>query len=145
MSRYLVVAHQTADSSELAAALGDRTRNDPATSVVLLVPATPVHHLASWTAGEARAVAAQAGEQGRQVLERAGVTVDDVIVGDPNPIYAVGDELGERDYEGIVVSTLARGASRWLRVDVVRRLERLTGLPVTHVEAAAPEKPRSRR
>ena len=135
MPRYLVVAHQTADSPELAAALGDLTRSDPDASVVLVVPATPVHHLASWTAGEARAVATQAGEQGRQAMERAGITVEDVIIGDPNPIYAVGDELGERTYQEIVVSTLTRGASRWLRVDVVRRLRRLTGLPVTHVES----------
>ena len=104
---------------------------------MLLVPATPVDHLASWTAGEARAVAALAGEQGRQALERAGVNVEDVIIGDSNPIYAVGDELGERSYQEIVVSTLARGASRWLRVDVVRRLGRLTGLPVTHIESGS--------
>ena len=136
MPRYLVVAHQTADSPELAAALGDLTRSEDA-CVVLVVPATPVDHLASWTEGEARAVAVQAGERGRQALARAGVTVEDVVVGDPNPIYAVGDELGERNYQEIVISTLARGASRWLRVDIVRRLRRLTGLPVTHVESAS--------
>ena len=136
MPRYLVVAHQTADSSELAAALGDLTRSEPDASVVLVVPATPVDHLASWTEGEARTVAALAGEKGREALARAGVTVEDVVVGDPNPIYAVGDELGERNYQEIVVSTLARGASRWLRVDIVRRLRRLTGLPVTHVESS---------
>ena len=37
-----------------------------------------------------------------------------------------------------MVSTLRTGVSKWLRIDVPHRLERLTGARVHHVETAPP-------
>jgi hypothetical protein len=67
-------------------------------------------------------------------LIASGVPVRDVLVGDPDPMLAVGDELAVRpDVDGIIVSTFPPGRSRWLSLDLPTRLERTTGLPVTHV------------
>jgi hypothetical protein len=54
-------------------------------------------------------------------------------VGDEHPVDAVRDvlERGER-FDGIVLSTLKPGVSRWLRLDLISRIEGF-GLPVIHV------------
>ncbi len=56
MAHYLVVAHQTADSEELVEAVRELAEHGDST-FALLVPATPVDHLATWTEGEAQAAA----------------------------------------------------------------------------------------
>lgn len=66
-------------------------------------------------------------------------------VGDPRPLQAIDDVLlrGER-FDGIVLSTLPPGISRWLRLDLPHRVEAQLGLPVTHLvgepEPAAPRR-----
>jgi hypothetical protein len=40
-------------------------------------------------------------------------------------------------FDEIIVSTLPAGLSRWVKKDVPRRIARLTGVPVTTVEAKA--------
>ena len=136
MARYLVVAHQTAGSPELAGALRHIKASDPAASFVLVVPATPVQHLRGWTEGEAKAVAQEAGAHAEKELARNGIDLDGVRVGDPDPVNAAYDEWNDHPhYEHVVLSTLPQGVSRWLNADVGKRLERRLGLPVTHVVA----------
>lgn len=136
MARYLIVAHQTAGGPELRAALRDRIQQDPDAEFSLLIPATPVEHLASWTRGESRTVANEAGELAREVLGAEGIEVSGIEVGDPNPVYAVADAFnrGER-WDEVIVSTLPIGASRWVKLDVVSRIEREVEVPVVHVVA----------
>ena len=66
--------------------------------------------------------------------------IADGELGDPNPVEAVRAVV-ERDgadaYSMVLVSTLPRLASRWLRLDVPSRIARATGLRVHHVEAPA--------
>ena len=45
MSRYLIVAHDTATNPELIEQVKAIATDDPAAQFVLLVPATPVRHL----------------------------------------------------------------------------------------------------
>lgn len=136
MARYLIVAHQTAGGSKLRAALRERIQTDPDAEFSLLVPATPVEHLAAWTRGESRAVAQEAGERAREALAADGIDVSGIEVGDPNPVYAVADAYnrGER-WDEVIVSTLPIGASRWVNMDVVSRIEREVEIPVVHVVA----------
>ena len=135
MTRYLIVAHQTADSPRLVQAVRDIRRSDPGAVLGLLVPATPVSHLAGWTRGEAEAVAAEAGERARGRLAAEGIDLQDVIVGDANPVYAVSDVFNRGRWDHVLVSTLAAGVSRWVKLDVVSRLSRELPVPVTHIVA----------
>lgn len=139
MARYLVIAHQTADSPELVAELRRTQASDAGSSFVLVVPATPVQHLAAWTEGEAKAVAAEAGARAQETLKRHGIELSEVLVGDPDPVEAAVDEWNERpDYDGVILSTLPMRTSRWLKADAYNRLVKRLTIPVTHV-AAEPE------
>jgi len=136
MARYLIVAHQTAESAELRTALRDITQRDAEATFTLLIPATPVNHLIGWTGGESVAVARDVGERARARWEADGVAVEDVVVGDANPVYAVADLFNQDKWDAVVVSTLAAGVSRWLNLDVVSRIEREVDVPVTHIATA---------
>jgi hypothetical protein len=54
-------------------------------------------------------------------------------VGDPSPVEAIRDALRDREFDGIILSTLPPGISRWLRQDLPSRVEKEFDLPVTHV------------
>lgn len=136
MARYLVVAHQTADSPELVGELRRAQAADPSSSFVLLVPATPIQHLGGWTEGEARAVAAEAGARAQQELKRHGIELSDVRVGDPDPLEAAMDEWNEHsDYDEVILSTLPIRTSRWLKADAHNKLAKRLTIPVKHVVA----------
>jgi nucleotide-binding universal stress UspA family protein len=138
VARYLVVAHQTADSPELIAELQRAKASDPASTFVLLVPATPVQHLGGWTEGESREVAAQAGERAQKKLERHGIRLSEIRVGDADPVEAACDEWNERpDYDEVILSTLPARTSRWLKADASNRLAKRLTIPVRHVVAEA--------
>jgi len=77
MARYLAVAYQTAETPEFIDAVRHAAEQDPAAEFVLLVPATPVSKLATWTEGEAGALAAEKAVAARRQLEHAGVRVVD--------------------------------------------------------------------
>ena len=134
MTRLLAVAHQTAEADEFLAAVRSEAENDHA-EVVLLVPATPVKHLASWTQGESRAIARAKADAARRRLEESGVNVVEARVGDPDPYQAIRDSLNAEDFDRVIVSTFPAGISRWLGADLINRLARSISVPVTHVVA----------
>jgi hypothetical protein len=137
MSRYLVVAHQTAASPELIQRAQAMVARDPEAQFVLLVPATPVVHLLHWEEGEGREIARRRAREATDKLLSAGVEVVAFRIGDASPLQAVDDELRERPgYDAILLSTFPPGRSRWLRGDLPAKLRRLHGLPVEHVIAA---------
>lgn len=120
----LIVASRTATSEELRAALLARSRSGPV-EFTLLLPAPP-------EAGEAGALLRDAVER----LRAAGLDVAG-MVGDPDPFAAVAEVWDPREFDEIVLATLRPGRSHWLSVGLPRRVERLAGVPVTHVVAAA--------
>jgi hypothetical protein len=54
-------------------------------------------------------------------------------VGDADPFNAAVDAVGAYGIDEIIISTLPATTSGWLRRDLPERLERETGLPVTHI------------
>jgi hypothetical protein len=132
----LVVANRTAGSPELLEALKERASRGEV-KFHLLVPATP--HGVAW-ATDMHSGATEAEGDVRALVERlreAGLDVDDGKVGDPDPVAAVEDAVNFKDFDEIIVSTLPKHLSKWLRVDLPHRVEHATGKPVTHVTASA--------
>jgi hypothetical protein len=58
-------------------------------------------------------------------------------VGDADPLAAISDECNFSDYDELIVSTLPLHVSKWLRVDLPRKAQAATGLPVTHIVGSA--------
>ena len=130
----LVVAHQTAATPGLLDAVRERAQRGPV-SFHLVVPRQPhgMHKVVDpQDTGdeEAREVLAQALPK---LSEAAGQSVTGSL-GDPEPLMAVQDAVNLGHYDEIIISTLPRRISRWLKLDLVSKARGL-GLPVTHVEA----------
>jgi hypothetical protein len=129
----LVVANRTAGSDELLEALRKRAAQGPA-SFHLVVPATPrgVSWVADMSAGGDAAEHDLDGALDK--LRAAGLDIDGEI-GDPDPVAAVQDAANARKYDEMIVSTLHKLVSKWLKLDLPSKAAHATGLPVTHVEA----------
>jgi nucleotide-binding universal stress UspA family protein len=131
-ARILVVANRTAESEELLETLKARAAKGPA-SFNLVVPSTP--HGVAWAAdmhsgGDEADAHLQAAVQR---LRDAGLEVEGQT-GDPDAWCAVQDAINlTGPYDEVVVSTLPVKVSKWLKMDLPHRVERGTGLPVTHV------------
>ncbi len=131
----LVVAHQTAATERLLAAVRERAQRGPA-QFYLVVPRMP-HGMHKVVDPEATG-----GDDAQQVLEEAlpklseaagsGVTGE---LGDAEPLMAIQDAVNLGNFDEIIISTLPRRISRWLKLDLVSKTKGL-GLPVMHVEAA---------
>ena len=144
MGRYLVVAHQTATSPLLIERLSRIARDDRRAEFTVLVPATHPKHIVRreegdalfvWDERESHELAAQRAEEARELLGRAGLRVHDAVVGDDAPLLAIEDLLrSEPDgFDGIVLSTLPLGESRWARMNLREQAERRFDIPVLHV------------
>ena len=137
MRRYLVVANQTLGGEQLIEELRDLASGGPCRFHVV-VPATPSHEQWVHTEGEAIAVA-------EDRLERAFVRFRELDaevtgeVGSERPLDAIRDAIRHDEYDGIVLSTLPAGISRWLGMDLPHRVERTFDLPVTLVQAETRE------
>ncbi|HYP48447.1 MAG TPA: hypothetical protein VEQ61_07380 [Thermoleophilaceae bacterium] len=131
-AKVLVVANRTAESPELLDALRARVVRGPC-EFTLLVPATP--HGLAWAAD--RSSGSAEAERHREAFEEAlreeGIPLKETKVGDGDPLAAIADECNFTSYHELIVSTLPTKLSRWLRLDLPRKAQAATGLPVTHV------------
>jgi hypothetical protein len=68
-------------------------------------------------------------------LHHLGAATAEGEVGDRNPVRAIRTSLKRdgRQFDEIIISTLPRRISRWLRMDLPQRVKREFGLPVTVV------------
>ncbi len=133
-ARVLVVAHRTAATPSLLDAVRGRAARGPA-EFTLLVPRVPkgLHNVVDpEDAGDTEAqmvldVALPA------LTEAAGGRVEG-MVGDHSPLDAVQDALNVHGFDEIIISTLSKRMSRWLKMDLPSKVQNL-GLPVTVVTA----------
>jgi len=139
MRRILVVAHRTLGGQHLLEEVARRIKGGGC-QVHVLVPVN--HPMGAFTEASvhsaAEAVLAE-GERRIREIDRAGKTDVTGEVGDANPVYAtqVLKNRGEV-FDEILVSTLPRGASRWLLGDVPRKIGRVyPGVPVVHLVGEA--------
>lgn len=139
MSRYLIVAHETAANPRLIQQVVGIRGEDPQAEFVLLVPATPVKHLVLRRRGapEGR-VAEQRAAKAEAAFSAAGVPLVGTRVGDPSPLQAVTDEVTrdpDLEYTAVIISTLPKEQSRWLRMDLPKQVRAQHGVRVIHVQA----------
>ena len=119
-TRILVVANRTASTPALLDTIGRRAHAGPCT-FTLLIPDASDRKAADWTLDDAI-----------PLLEREAGGKVPGLVGGPDPYDAVQRAVHEGDFDEIILSTLPKHRSKWLRRDLVRRIEGL-GLPVTAV------------
>ena len=130
----LVVAHQTAATPGLLDAVRTRAQRSPAT-FHLVVPrhAHGMHKVVDpQDTGDD-----EAGQVLAKALPKLSVAAGSEVtgsLGDAEPLMAIQDAINLGDYDEIIISTLPRRVSRWLRLDLVSKTKGL-GLPVTHVDA----------
>jgi hypothetical protein len=150
MSRILVVANKTLDSSDLLQSIRDRMAKGPCEFTVL-VPAIPHAHRESTMEALTRRISnmpvtdeARGAEEGDyehargrvafgiEQLQKLGAAVDGEV-GDANAFKAVVDALSRRQYDEIVLSTLPKRAGGWLSQDLPNKVKRKFKGPVTVV------------
>ena len=147
MRRYLIVANQTLGGDQLSAKLAEYMGAGPC-RLYLVVPVTQTEASDRWAAGGldggvlpgaykiARALAQGRLKQELNRLHEAGADADGEVV-DPHPIDAIRKLASREEIDEIIVSTLPRRLSRWMAMDLPRRVRRATGLPVTHISGPA--------
>ena len=140
--RILLVANRTCPCSELHELLNERSA--VSARVVIVAPALNgrLAHAVSDTDGaveEARTRLATAVDH----LRERGIEAEG-IVGDSDPMLAIGDALSQFDADEIVISSWPRGRSNWLEKNLIENARESFGVPVHHVvseyglEAAGP-------
>ena len=114
----LVLANQTLVGEPLLAALKERAEASPA-DFTLVAPAD--------VPGVEQRLAKALAE-----LRRAGVEATGHI-GESDPVCAALNAIHDEQVDEIVISTLPRQRSGWLRRDLVARVQKESKLPVRHV------------
>ena len=150
MVHVLLVANKTLGSPEVSEFVRNRMAKDQC-QFTLLVPATPrwdhepASRLAGGLAGASEGVgtvhdaennydhARSRVEYGVEVLRSLGATVDG-DVGDPDPAKAIHEILSRKHFDEVALSTLPKGVSRWLRLDIPHQVERKFHIPVTVIK-----------
>jgi hypothetical protein len=119
--RVLVVANRTAATPRLMEAIAERRRRGPC-DFALLIPDATDRKRADWTLENALPLLRKAA--GRPVEGIVGASVD--------PFASVQAAVSDGAFEEIIISTFSKKTSKWLRRDLVRKVEGL-GLPVTAI------------
>lgn len=133
MRSYLIVANLTLCSPPLLEVVRERMAEGPARFHVM-VPASHIPLGGSWTEAQTRASAQERLTSMLAELREKGAEAEGEV-GDISALDSTLDALRDADYDEVIVSTLPPGASRWLKLDLVSRMERSVDVPVTHVVA----------
>ena len=131
-ARVLVVAYRTAATQPLLDAVRERAKRGQAKFTLLVPNAAPGLHKVvdpeDQGGGEARAVIDRAVPA---LSDAAGAPVEGII-GSTDPIAAIEDAINLRGFDEVIISTLPRKLSHWLKLDLPSKVTGM-GLPVTTV------------
>jgi hypothetical protein len=129
-ARILIVANRTAATQPLLDAVRDRAGAGPA-EFHLMMPASPqgLHRVVDPEDNGREEATARLGVALPLLSEAAGSTVTGEV-GSHDPLGAVHDAMQGARYDEIIISTLPKRLSRWLKLDLPSKLAGL-GVPVT--------------
>jgi GABA permease len=153
MRRYLVVANQTLQAAELREELRKRINAGPC-SFFVLVPNTkaaqydpvaaggvlPQPGMWWWATYYARPATDE--DATAQARERLSLMLDGLAgmgvpvegdLGSSSPLEAIAKVCADHQFDEIIVATLPKHVSRWLRTDLPHQAERRFGLPVSTI------------
>jgi hypothetical protein len=116
--RTLIVANLTASTPALLQEVERRAVESP-TTFALLIPNVDPKHAADWTPAKAL-----------QLLSRAAGSPVESLIGRDDPFESVRQALADGDFDDVIISTLPKRTSEWLRRDLPSRVEKLD-VPVT--------------
>ena len=119
-SRVLIVANRTSSTPRLIEAVRRRAEAGPC-KFALLIPDVTDRKAADWTL-----------ETAQRLLRPAARGKVEGLVGGPDPFESVKEALQQGAFDEVIISTLPRRMSKWLRRDLIGRVEGL-GLPVTAI------------
>jgi hypothetical protein len=124
--RTLVVANLTASTPILLQEIEQRA-GEAATTFFLLIPSADSKKTSDWTL-----------EHATKMLSKAADAPVQGKVAGADAFESVRQELADGKYDDVIISTLPKRASEWLRKDLPTRVEAL-GVPVTVI--TPPEEP----
>jgi hypothetical protein len=128
LRRTLIVANLTASTPILLQEVEQRADERP-TKFALLIPNVASKKTADWTL-----------ETAVRLLQKAAGGPVDGLVGGADPLESIRQALAEGSYDDVIISTLPKRTSEWLRRDLPSRVREL-GVPVTVI--TPPEEPSS--
>lgn len=124
----LVLANRTTGSDALLDELSAEASAEQPGRERLFIFVVPLEGGAGIAQKQARARLDQVVDRARaRGLVAAGMT------GDPDPYTAAMNALGMFDVDDVVISTYPATRSGWLRSDLVERVRKAAGKPVTHI------------
>jgi hypothetical protein len=112
-SRVLIVANRTSSTPRLIEAVRRRAEAGPC-KFALLIPDVTDRKAADWTL-----------ETAQRLLRPAARGKVEGLVGGPDPFESVKQAVGQGSFDEIMISTLPKRVSKWLRRDLIRRVEGL--------------------
>lgn len=152
MTRHLIVANQTLGGAKLERELKQRIEQGNARFYVVVPMVQPELEASNWVphdpmfgmpapAGPEQDAIEEARKRSQHRLNAILTKVDELggdvqgEVGDSDPAKAVANVLERESFSEVIVSTLPSGISRWIKMDLPSRVERMAECPVTTIEA----------
>jgi hypothetical protein len=137
-TRVLVVANRTAATPALLDAVRERAGRGPCTFTLLVPNAAHGLHRVVDPEDQGQNEAEETLELALPLLEKAAGAPVEGMIGDPEPLAAIQDACNVHGFDELIISTLPKRFSRWLRLDLPHKAAGL-GLPVTTVTAQGRE------
>ena len=137
-ARVLIVANRTAATPQLLEAVRHRAARGPCRFTLLVPNSAHGLHRVVDPEDQGSSEAAATLELALPLLEDAAGGPVDGKIGDSEPLAAIQDAVNVDGYDEIILSTLPKRFSRWLRLDLPHKAAGL-GLPVTTVTAQGRE------
>ncbi len=137
-ARVLVVANRTAATPALIEAVRERAARGPCRFTLLIPNTTHGLHRVVDPEDQEQTEAEATLELAIPLLEEAAGSLVEGMIGVPEPLAAIQDAVNLHGFDEIIISTLPKRFSRWLRLDLPSKVAGL-GLPVTTVTAKGRE------